>query len=71
LEYDFTVIYKLDKMHSVTDALSRLSHEVEMVGVLDQMTNAILFSMHIDWLHEVKEFLYRRVSQRLPLGIQT
>jgi len=43
LEYDFSMIYKPEKSHSVVDALSHLSTSDESNGVLDQITHATLF----------------------------
>jgi hypothetical protein len=39
------------------DVLSQLLHETKMIRILDQTTDAILFSTFIDWLHEVKKYL--------------
>jgi len=54
LEYDFIIVYKLNNTYWIMDVLSRLLHETKTTRLLDQTTDAILFSMHIDWLHEVK-----------------
>jgi hypothetical protein len=45
LEYDFIVMYELDKIHVVVDALSRLPNIIEPLGVRDQTTCASLFYM--------------------------
>ncbi len=34
-QYDFTVVYKLGRIHVVVDALSRLSNSAEPTSVLD------------------------------------
>ncbi len=57
LEYDFIVMYELDKIHVVVDALSRLPNIIEPLGVRDQTTCASLFYMLPEWLKDVKEFL--------------
>jgi hypothetical protein len=57
LEYDFKVMYKLGKIHVVANALSRLPHITEPIGVLDQTTEASLFYIEPKWLNDVKEFL--------------
>jgi len=43
LEYDFIVVYKLGKIHVITNALLRLPDIIESIGVLDQTTYASLF----------------------------
>jgi hypothetical protein len=57
LEYDFIVLYKPCITHVVVDALSRLIDIIEPTSVLDQTTNASLFSTKPEWLNDVKEFL--------------
>lgn len=42
LEYDFTIIYKLEKTHLMVDAFFRIRHFLKPKGILDQMIN-ILF----------------------------
>ncbi len=61
LEYDFIVVYKLNKSHVIVDALSRLPNITEPIGVLDQTTYTSLFYTEPEWLNDVKEFL--RVRQ--------
>jgi hypothetical protein len=43
LEYDFIVMYKLGRIHVITNALLRLPDIIESMGVLDQTTYASLF----------------------------
>ncbi len=43
LEYDFTVVYKLNKTHVVVDALSKLPNIIEPTGVPDQTIDASFF----------------------------
>jgi hypothetical protein len=57
LEYDFTVVYKLGKIHVVVDALSRLPNITKPISVFDQTTNASLFYIEPKWLNDVKAFL--------------
>jgi hypothetical protein len=33
LDYDFKIVYKFGRSHSMVDALSRLSNQAELVGV--------------------------------------
>jgi hypothetical protein len=60
LEYDFTVMYKLGKIHVVANALSRLLDIIEPIGVFGQTTDASLFYIKPKWLNDVKEFLKTR-----------
>jgi hypothetical protein len=57
LKYDFTIVYKLGRIHVVADALSRLSDNVKPTGVPDQTTNESLFYTGNEWLNDGKEFL--------------
>jgi len=43
LEYDFTVVYKLNKTHVVIDALSKLPNIIEPTCVPDQTIDASFF----------------------------
>jgi len=43
VEYDFTIMYKLDGTHVVIDSLSRLLDIIEPTSVLDQTTNVSFF----------------------------
>jgi hypothetical protein len=60
LEYDFTIVYKPNRTHVVTNALSRLPNIIEPTGVLDQTTYESLFYTKLEWLNDVKEFLRTR-----------
>ena len=57
LEFDFKVIYKPSKIHSVADALSRNEGAEPATGILDQTTDAQLFSMQPDWIHPIIDYL--------------
>jgi hypothetical protein len=57
LEYDFTVVYKLGRIHVVVDALSRNSDITEPIGVLNQTIYASLFYIGPKWLNDVIVFL--------------
>jgi hypothetical protein len=56
LEYDFTIVYKLNKIHVVTDALLRLLNSTKPTSVLNQTIDASLFYTRPEWLNDVKEF---------------
>ena len=57
LESDFKVIYKPGKTHGVADALSRYQGAEPAIGILDQTTDAQLFSMQPDWIHPIIYYL--------------
>jgi len=57
LEYNFTVMYKLGRIHVVVDALSRLPDIIEPTSVHDQTTYASLLYTWFEWLNDVKDFL--------------
>jgi hypothetical protein len=56
-EYDFTIVYKLGRVHVVTYALSRLLDSTKPISVPNQTTYASLFYTGPEWLDDVKEFL--------------
>jgi len=64
LEFEFTVVYKLDT-HVVVDALSILLDNLEPLGVLDQTMDASLFSIEPIWMEEVKTYL--EISKMLEI----
>jgi hypothetical protein len=43
LEYDFKIVYKLDRSHLMAYTLSRLLDQAKLVGVFDRTTNVHLF----------------------------
>jgi hypothetical protein len=45
LEYDFTIVYKLGKIHVVVNALLRLLDSIEPTDVLDQTTKFVLYKV--------------------------
>jgi hypothetical protein len=47
LEYDFTIMYKLGKIHVVENALSRLLNIIEPICVFNQTTYASLFYIEL------------------------
>ena len=57
LEFDFKVIYKPGKTHDVANALSRNEGAEPATGIPDQTTNAQLFSMQLDWIHPIIDYL--------------
>jgi len=61
LEYDFKIVYKLGKSHLMADALSRLPDQTKHVGVPDQTSNVHLFTLQVEWLQSVYEYLLKGV----------
>jgi hypothetical protein len=57
LEYEFIVVYKLDRTYVVVDVLSKLPNCLEPLGVPNQIVNASLFSMKRIWMQEMKTYL--------------
>jgi len=57
LEYEFIVVYKLDRTYVVVDVLSRLPNCLKPLGVPNQTVNASLFSMKPIWMQEMKTYL--------------
>jgi len=48
LEYDFIVMYKLNKTHVIVDVLSRLPNIIKPTSVLDQIIDASLFTQSMN-----------------------
>ena len=57
VEFDFKVVYKPGKIHDVADALSRNEGAEPAIGIPDQTTDAQLFSMQLDWIHPIIDYL--------------
>jgi hypothetical protein len=50
LEYDFSVIYKPRRFHSMVDALSRMPNFTKESGVSDQTMDIMFFFLQLVWL---------------------
>ncbi len=57
LEYDFKIIYKPNRSHLMANALSSLPNQAKPVGVLDQTTNVHLFTLLLEWLQIIYDYL--------------
>ncbi len=57
LKYDFIIVYKLSRIHVITNALSRLPNSTKPLGVFHQTIDASLFYIRHEVLNDVKEFL--------------
>lgn len=53
LEYDFLMVYKLGKSHSIVDVLSHLLAFDEPSGMSDQIIDATLFLLQLAWLQKI------------------
>jgi hypothetical protein len=56
LEYDFIVIYKLNKTHVVIDVLSKLLNVTKSSRILEHTTYVSLFLIELEWLNDVNMF---------------
>jgi hypothetical protein len=57
LKYDFKIVYKPNRTHVITNALSRLPDSTKLTGVPNRTIDASLFYTGLEWLNDVKEFL--------------
>jgi hypothetical protein len=57
IEYEFTIVYKLGRIHVVADVLSILLNNSKPLGVSDQTEDASLFFVEPTWMQEVKAYL--------------
>jgi hypothetical protein len=60
LEYDFLMVYKLGKSHSIVDVLSHLLASDEPSGMPDQIIDATLFLLQLAWLQKIQDYLQIR-----------
>jgi hypothetical protein len=64
LEYDFKIIYKPGRSHLMVDAFNRLRNHTKHVGIPDQTCDVHLFTLQLEWLHSVYEYLLKRVMPK-------
>jgi hypothetical protein len=50
----------------MVDALSRLHNHIELVGVPHQTYDAHLFTLQLEWLQNVYEYLLERMMPQHP-----
>lgn len=50
MEHDFKILYKPSRSHLMGYALSRLPNNIELLGILDQIFDANLFALELEWL---------------------
>jgi hypothetical protein len=65
MENDFKIIYKHGKSHLMADALSRLCNQTEPIGVHDQTYDAQLFTLQLEWLQSVYEYLLKGLMPKI------
>jgi hypothetical protein len=65
LEYNFKIIYKPSRSHLMVDSLSRFPNQARPIGVLDQTTNAHMFTLLPKWLQCVYEYLLEGVMLKI------
>jgi hypothetical protein len=61
LEYDFKFVYKLVRSHLMVNALNRLPNHTEPIRIPDQTCDAHLFTLQLEWLQSVYEYLLEGV----------
>ncbi len=57
LECDFIIVYKPSRSHLMWNALSRLPNHIEPVEIPDQICDVHLFTLQLQWLQNVYEYL--------------
>jgi hypothetical protein len=61
MEYNFKIVYKPSRSHLVANALSRLPNHSELVGIPYQTYDAHMFTLQLEWLQNMYEYLLERV----------
>jgi hypothetical protein len=56
-EFNFKVIFKLRHVHFLLDQLSKINHGDLAIRVEDQLSNAQLFGIKIDWYGQIIDYL--------------
>jgi hypothetical protein len=64
LEYDLKIVYKLGRSHLMADALRRLPNQVELVGVLNKTIDTHLFTLQLEWLQNVYDYLLEGIMPK-------
>jgi hypothetical protein len=68
-EYDFKIVYKLGRSHIMANALSRLPNHTKLVGIPNQISDAHMFTLQLEWLQNVYEYLLK-CPKDLPSHMQ-
>jgi hypothetical protein len=56
-EFDFKVIFKPSRVQFLFDPLSRINHGKLVIGVENQLLDAQLFGIEIDWYKQIIDYL--------------
>jgi hypothetical protein len=56
-EFEIKVIFKPSHVHFLLDQLFRINHEEPTIGVEDQILDAQLFGIEIDWYGQIIDYL--------------
>ncbi len=56
-EFDFKIIFKLGRVQFLPNQLSKINHGKLTIGVEDQLADAQLFGIIIDWYGQIIEYL--------------
>ncbi len=59
-EFDFKVVFKPSKVHFLQDHMSKINHGEPIKGVDDQLPNAHLFNVGVDWYGLIIEYLKKK-----------
>jgi hypothetical protein len=65
LEYDFQIVYNLGKSHLIVDALSNQRNKTKLVGIPNQTCDVHLFTLQLEWLHNVYEYLLEGDAEKI------
>jgi hypothetical protein len=63
LEYDIQN-YKLGRSHLMANAISRLPNRAKVVGVPNQTTDVPLFTLQLEWLQSVYDYLLEGIMPK-------
>ncbi len=61
VEYNFKIVYKPSRSHLMANALNRLPNSNKLVKVPDQTYDAHMFTLQLEWLQSVYEYLLKGV----------
>jgi hypothetical protein len=68
-EFDFKVIFKQGWVHFLPNQLSRIKHGKLTIVVEDQLLNAQLFGMEIDWYGQIIDYFKKGYfDNNMPKG---
>jgi len=63
-EFDFKVIFKLSRVHSLPNQLSIINHGELAIGVENQLHDAQLFSIKFDLYGQISDYFKKKLFSR-------